>query len=289
MARIVQGDGLECPPARANPRANGRDLAGIRIADMGLRWFSRRIQDMKSTLARLTLGFGLLVCALPALAQDSYPYSHQGRPTYDDASEIRLWVGGFIPDLSSGFWRNERDNFTGVRSRDLEDTNFGADFILRLNPYWGLMFGGSYYTGSTTGAYRNFSDDTNSAIRHDTTLDIGSFTVGAVVHFAPGSIVNPYLGAGAGIYDYRLHENGDFIDFSQTTLPIFRSFDTASGTTFGGYALAGLDFRVAHSVSLFVEGRYTMASKDLSGDFSGLGKIDLSGASVNGGVSFHLR
>jgi opacity protein-like surface antigen len=244
---------------------------------------------MKANIGRLILGLaGLLAVSAPAWAQDP-SWGRRYRHDYDSASEFRLWLGGFRPDESSDYWRGVRQDFTGSRQQDLENPIFGADFILRLDRYWAIIFSGSYYEGSTTQAYRNFVDNSNNAILHDQTLDVGSFTVGALVHFAPGYRVNPYLGAGVGVYTYRLREEGDFIDFSQAGKPIFRAALDSNGTTFGGYVMAGIDIRVAHSISLFAEGRYSKASKDLTGDFANFGKLDLSGGQIEGGVSFHLR
>ena len=68
-----------------------------------------------------------------------------------------------------------------------------------------LIFSGSYYQGSTTNSYRDFEDNFNDRIRHDTDLGIGSATVGVVFHLLPrGASIQPYVGGGGGAYVWRL-------------------------------------------------------------------------------------
>jgi opacity protein-like surface antigen len=269
---------------------------------------------MKSTHTRLMMGLtAMLVAAAPVLAQGGQNDQNvrQGaadapsardaalkdslvrewvrvRPThYDRRNELRLWLGGFRPDASGAYFNEVRRDFT-FNSSDLQDVIFGADYMLHITPYVGVIFSGSYYQGSGTQAYRNFTDNTGGSITHDTSLDVSSFTAGVVFHLAPQYPVDPYIGGGGGIYAYRLRESGDFIDFTQTNLPVFTDTLESNGTAFGYFFLAGVDFRVSHTISLFAEGRFTRAYKDLSGDFAGAGRLDLSGKQIAGGISWHL-
>jgi opacity protein-like surface antigen len=226
---------------------------------------------------------GLLVLAAPAFAQ------RHGRRYYPEREgAFRIHLGAFQPDGDSEYWRDNEADFTGDIS-DFEDASFGLDYLLPLNDRVSLIFSGSIYEGQTTSAYRNFLDNFNDRIRHDTTLDIASGTVGLVLHLTgPGSTVQPYVGAGVGAYPWELEESGDFIDLGPPSHPIFTANLKSDGVAFGYYGLVGLEAPITRRVSIFAEGRWTQVEDDLSGDLEGLGKLDLSGREVAAGLSWSL-
>lgn len=225
----------------------------------------------------------LLLAALPALAQ----YKGQRYyPTREGA--FRIHLGDFLPQGDSEYWDDKEQKFTGSVD-DLENISFGADYLLPLNNHLSLMFSGSVYEGDTTNAYRDFEDNFGNRIRHDTTLDIVSGTIGLVVHLTgPDVAIQPYLGAGGGSYFWEIEESGDFIDEGRPSLPIFSADLRSNGVAFGYYGLAGLEAPITPRLSLFVEGRWTEVDDDLSDDFEGFGKIDLGGREIAAGLSWRL-
>lgn len=256
-------------------------------------------RTMRSFRVRLILGLAalLVAAAAPALAQPPYPpppppgpgpgpgyYSHGGS---DRFGEFRLWAGGFQPDAHGDYWDNKFRDFTGSRN-DLRDAIGGGDFIYHFDRFNAVMFSASFYSTTAGQSYRNFLDQDNNRIRHNTDLDIASGTV-AYVLFPAGTHtpVIPYLGAGVGIYGWRLRETGDFIDFANNN-QIFSARLESNGTAFGYFFLAGLEIPLTRHLALLVDGRYTKAHDTLSGDFDGFGRLDLSGGQITGGISFHL-
>jgi opacity protein-like surface antigen len=255
---------------------------------------------MKSARVRMMLGVaGLLAATAPAWAQPPYPpppppgpppgpspYYH--RTGYSDRfGEFRVWVGGFQPDAHGDYWSNVFRDFTGSRS-DFRDVIGGGDFIYHFDRYNAVMFSASFYSTSLTQSYRNFLDQNNNRIRHDTDFDIGSGSV-AYLLFPAGTHtpVIPYLGAGVGVYSWRLREFGDFIDFGNHNA-IFTSRLSDDGTAFGYFFVAGLEIPMSRHVALLIDGRYTKSHDTLSGDFEGFGRLDLSGGQIAGGIAFHL-
>jgi opacity protein-like surface antigen len=230
--------------------------------------------------------FGLLaVVALPASAQ----YRSHSYYDSDRDGEFRIRLGAFEPDGSSDYWDGIRHDFTNSSTRDFQAPNLGLDYILPLNGPLNLIFSGSVYQGSSSGSYRNFEDNFGNRIHHDTTLDIASLTAGLLVRLAPRRYpVQPYIGAGGGVYPWRLKESGDFIDFSTPNNAIFSADLKSDGTAFGFYGLLGLEVPVSRRVNLFVEGRFTHVNDNLNKDFEGAGRIDLSGSEVAAGVSWTL-
>ncbi len=248
---------------------------------------------MKSMRAHLISGLAALaLSAAPALAQPPQPPCcpdpYAAPPAHRDNNqfvEFRLWAGGFRPTLGGDYWDNNFRNFTGNKS-DFQDVIGGGDFIFHFDRINALMVSASFYSGSSTEAYRNFADQNNNPILHHTTLDISSGTA-AYTLFPAGThnAVIPYLGAGVGIYGWRLHEGGDFIDMNSN---IYSGGFGDSGTAFGYFFLAGLEVPVTRHLAILVDGRYTVAHANLGGDFNGFGRLDLSGGQVAGGVAFHL-
>jgi opacity protein-like surface antigen len=252
---------------------------------------------MRSTL-RILLGLAaLLLMAAPLLAQyppppPPYPppppppayYDHH--PS-DQFVEFRLWAGEFLPAFGGSYWNDNFRNFTASRS-DFQDVIGGGDFIFHFDRYSALMISASFYNGATNEAYRGFADQNNNPIFHRTSIDISSGTA-AYAFFPAGTHgpVIPYLGAGIGVYGWRLHENGDFIDFTNNN-QIFGARFAESGAAFGYFFLAGLEVPVTRHMAFLIDGRYTEAHANLGGDFNGFGRLDLSGGQVVGGLAFHL-
>ncbi len=245
---------------------------------------------MKSARVRFVLGLaGLVVAAAPVLAQ---PYPPPPPPPYhrgdvDRFAEFRVWAGGFQPDAHGDYWDNKFRDFTGSRN-DLRDVIGGGDFIFHIDRINAIMFSASYYSSTTTQAYRNFLDQNNNRIRHDTDYEIGAGTV-AYVLFPAGThtAVIPYLGAGVGVYGWRLREAGDFIDFGNHNT-IFSTENHDTGAAFGYFFVAGFEVPVTRHMALLIDGRYTKSHETLSGDFAGFGRLDLSGGQIVGGLAFHL-
>lgn len=243
---------------------------------------------MISQKTRVMIGLaGLLVLALPASAQ------RYGRRYYDNYGggdgEFRVHVGSFRPTGSSEYWSSIRNDFTGADQSDFENPSFGIDYLLPVNDRMSVIFSGSWYEGTATNSYRNYLDNFNDRIRHDTTLDIGSATVGLFFHLLPrGAAIQPYVAVGGGAYPWRLEERGDFIDLGNPNLPVFRARLSSSSTAFGYYGLVGLEAPITRRVSIFAEGRWTKVDDNLKDDFEGFGKLDLSGREIAAGLSWRL-
>jgi hypothetical protein len=240
---------------------------------------------MISKFLRSIVVLGLVAVAAPAWAQ---PYHYRTRPAYDSDSFFRLRLGTFRPQGGGDYWNEVERDFTGNIS-DFENPVFGVDYQHGLGNRLGLLFSGDYFQGDNTGSYRNFVDNFGNRIRHDTTLDIASFTVGLTYRFTErGAPIVPYVGVGGGLYSWRLQERGDFIDFSPNPPQVFTSRLTADGVTGGYYGLAGLDVPIGRHTSLFAEGRWTKVEDTLKGDFEGFGKLDLSGRQFAAGLSWRM-
>ena len=151
------------------------------------------------------------------------------------------------------------------------------------------MISADYFEGQQDQSYRDFEDNHGNRITHTSTLEVSPITAGLVVRLAPPqSPIVPYVGAGGGLYVWRYEESGDFIDFGGSTLPVFTDTLEEEGSVLGYYVLAGLEVPVSSNFSIIAEGRWDRADDELSGDFEGLGTLDLSGRRVMGGLAWRF-
>jgi hypothetical protein len=146
-----------------------------------------------------------------------------------------------------------------------------------------------YYRQTVPTVYRDFVDTDGSEIAQELRLQIMPVT--AHVRFMPfGSAgqVQPYVGAGFALLNYRYSETGAFFD--SNTLEVFRDSFSKRGTAPGGLLLGGVRFPIKGDVyGIGVEYRYTFGNGDTGGIENGFlaDKIDLSGGELN--FSFIVR
>lgn len=232
------------------------------------------------TLSRSVM-LGLLTILIGAPLAEA-----QGNWQPGDFGSLRFRLGVFEPDGSSEYWDETFDVFTGSPG-DLQDLSFGVDYLWRTSADAGLLFGTSFYGGSSTNAYRDYVDSAGFDIRHATSLDTWDLSAAYLVRLG-GSRVAPYLGVGGGLLYWNLEEAGDFIDFSSPDLEIFFARYRASGWTWEALGIAGVDIPVSFRWSFFAEGRYRVADDELGDDFAGFGTIDLSGWELAAGFSWNF-
>jgi opacity protein-like surface antigen len=226
--------------------------------------------------------------AAVSLAAPAWAASHHraGKGHWGEQQVFRLQLGSFTPDGSSSYWQEKTIDFTGDAD-DFEDLAFGMEYLRILSDHFGILGSFSYYEGSTDQSYLDFVDQSGAEIIHRTRLEISDLTVGVLVNITQrDKPVVPYVGAGGGLYFWRLRESGDFIDFNAFDAPIFTDTFENDGTVFGWYYLAGLEVPLSPNWSVFGEARWQEADDGLDGDFQGLGDLDLSGRRLSIGMGW---
>ncbi|HEV8628797.1 MAG TPA: hypothetical protein VGV61_00670 [Thermoanaerobaculia bacterium] len=231
----------------------------------------------------------LLAGAAPGAARDhGYRNGRYRSDRYTPDNSVRLRLGLFTPDGKSDYFRDAERDFTG-NAKDLEDIVGGLDWVHQFQGPLGFMLSADFFQGKNDQSYRNFTDNRGREIVHTTTLEITPVTAGLVFQLAPErSPVIPYVGAGGGVYAWKLRESGDFIDFTTPQREIFTDTNQDDGAALGYYVLAGLEVPIGSYFSFFAEGRWDRADDKLSKDLAGLGTVDLSGRRVTGGVAWHF-
>jgi hypothetical protein len=133
--------------------------------------------------------------------------------------------------------------------------------------------------------YLDLVDEQGREIEQKLGLRVAPMT--AVVRFLPfgnARTVQPYVGAGVGLFNFRYSEQGRFVD--PETLDIFEEAFTAKGTVPGGVVLGGLRVPLGGDIyGLTIEGRYQFATGETGGIEEGFldEKIDLGGFNLNFG------
>lgn len=237
--------------------------------------------------AARTLAALLLLAAASTAVFGGTPryYPRGGTYAARPAPELHLRMGLYSPSGDGGeFWQLEEPAFTGSVD-DFEDLIFGADFLLPLHAYYGVMFTAAWFDSSQTRIDRRFVDENGNDIPFVSDLEMVPLTAAFVAYLTPpGATVRPYAGAGAGLYWWEYAEGGEFVvDGSE----IVTTYYLDDGVEFGYFALLGLSFQLAPAWSLIVEGRWTEVELDVGGDFNPYGgDFDVGGWEATAGFSW---
>jgi hypothetical protein len=89
--------------------------------------------------------------------------------------------------------------------------------------------------------------------------------------------VEPYVGVGVGVFNWRWSESGEFVDTSDNS--IFRATYVADGTSVGPVILAGVRAPIGNAFDVGGEVQFQKATADIDQQETGLlgDKIDLGG------------
>jgi hypothetical protein len=228
-----------------------------------------------STLVAVVAGF---VAPSPSAAQQS----------------LNIYLGGFAPSSEDARSRNggrsddvlvNNLNFLSFNIRDFSNVTLGGEWLVGIGEHLDAGLGLGIYSKSVPSVYADLVNEDLTEIEQDLKLRIVPFT--ATFRYLPlgrNSAVQPYFGAGVGLFRWRYSESGEFVDFDST---IFRETYIGSGGAAGPVVLGGLRFPVG-AWDVGGEIRYQNAEGTLPTDqgFSA-DKIDLGG--FNYLVTFNVR
>jgi outer membrane protein W len=204
-----------------------------------------------------------------------------GTPAASAQQQVSIFVGGFSPRSvdarsSDDVLVNNLD-FLAFRVSDFSGPLFGGEYLTALGDNFDAGLGVGFYQRTVPTVYNDFVNANGTEIEQDLKLRVIPFT--ATVRWLPighHNGVEPYIGAGVGVFNYRYSESGQFL---ATDNSIFNGTFVGSGTATGPVILGGVRVPVG-SWGVGGELRYQSAKGDLpvDQDFSG-NKIDLGGFS----------
>lgn len=205
-------------------------------------------------------------------------------------SSLNLYVGGFVNKSEAS--RDRQDvlwndlEFLSFNTNDFNGPTAGAEYLVGLGEYFDGGLGVGVYSRTVPSVYADFVNANGSELEQDLKLRMAPFT--ATVRWLPlghSAGIEPYIGAGVAVINYRYSESGQFVDFTDNS--IFRDTFVGSGTATGPTILGGVRFPIGN-VAIGGEIRWQKALGDLPADqdFAG-SKIDLGG--VNYLATFKIR
>ena len=171
---------------------------------------------------------------------------------------------------------------------DFNGVTVGGEWLFGLTDYLEGGVGVNFHQRTVPSVYESVTHAGGAEIEQD--LKLRTVPMAATVRFLPlgrGASVEPYVGAGIAVINWRYSEVGEFVDFSDNS--IFRDQYVADGNAVGPVILAGVRAPMADVFTIGGEVRYLRAEGDTDAVNTGLlgNKIDLGGWS--GSVTFGIR
>jgi len=200
--------------------------------------------------------------------------------TYAQQQSFNLQLGGFVPHGEDArpvddVLRNNLD-FLVFDLNDFSTFNINGEWEFPLHDKISGSLGLGFNTSSEPSVYLDFVEDNHTEIEQELKLRIVPFTAAIrLIPFGQRNPVQPYVGAGVGVFMWRYAESGEFVDFSDGS--VFRDSFVGKGANAGPVIFGGINF-VGDVFGAGFDIRYQSAEGDLPADqgFSG-SKIDLGG------------
>jgi hypothetical protein len=216
----------------------------------------------------LVIGASVVASAQPAFAQQTLNFSLG----YFTVRGEDARVDGDVLTANRSLLAFDLDEFDGA--------TVGGEWLVPLGEYFEAGAGVGFSRSTVHSVYQEFVDDDGSEIDQDLRLRIVpiAFTI-RVLPLGQSSAVQPYFGAGLGVFAWRYSESGEFVDFGTRPPTIFRDQFVGSGSETGPIALGGIRF-AGGSVSGGFEIRYQSADAELGSEFAVIAdepRIDLGG------------
>jgi opacity protein-like surface antigen len=171
--------------------------------------------------------------------------------------------------------------------KDFNNVTFGGEYLFGLSDYLEGGVGVGFYQKEVDSIYADVVRPNQTEIEQRLKLRVVPIT--ATVRFLPagrGGAVEPYVGAGIGVFSWRYSEVGEFVE---SNFDILDGAFRKSGTAAGPVILAGLRFPIGDALTAGGEVRWQKAEGKTGGIDEGfLGdKIDLTGTTAN--FTIHFR
>ncbi|MEQ1758870.1 MAG: hypothetical protein ABL986_11170 [Vicinamibacterales bacterium] len=193
---------------------------------------------------------------------------------------FNLTLGGFVPNgqdaRESGDVLTANHEYLVFDFKDFNNATVGGEWLVAAGPFVEFGAGLSFYRRTVPTVYRDYIASDRSEIEQSLKLRLVPVTFTArLVPTGQSSPIQPYVGAGVALVNWRYSEFGDFVDFGSPSLVVRPGTFVANGTEVAPVVLGGV--RLAGDVITFGgEVRYQKAAADLGNEFAGP-KLDLGG------------
>jgi hypothetical protein len=186
--------------------------------------------------------------------------------------------------------------FLTLEKGSFSGPSMGGEIAFPLTSRLDVTFSADYSAAVRESDDREYIDNNNLPITQTTSFRRAPLAANAIFSLVPrgrtiGKLawiptrVVPWVGAGGGAMWYSFRQEGDFVNYQ--TLDVFSAAVESSGWAPVVQALGGVDVTISPRLGFTADVRGTWARAELSRDFSGYDKIDLSG--VTGALGFTFR
>ena len=212
-------------------------------------------------------------------------------PAASAQQSLNLYVGGFVP---TGTTSRGAGNDVLVRDQDFlafrldrfRAPTVGGEWLIGLGDIFDAGLGVGFYQRTVPAVDAKFVNANGSEVVSNLKLRIVPFTATfRVLPFGHNAPIQPYVGAGVGVFAWRYSESGQFVD--PTDRSVFSGTFVGSGSATGPVVLGGVRAPIGPTAVGF-EARYQSAKGSLPAnqEFAG-SKIDLGG--MNYLFTFNIR
>src|SRR5215467_3718435 len=181
-----------------------------------------------------------------------------------------------------------------LRRRDFSSPTVAGDVAFRVLSKTDFVISTGYSGMSKRSEFRGFIDNNDLPIEQNTqfmrvplTVSVKQYLTSrgrSIGHLAwVPSRAAVYVGAGGGATWYRFRQDGDFIDFADSS--VFSAVLQSDGWSPEAHVLAGVEWNLGARFAAVTEARYERSHATLGADFSNFGPIDLSGFSTTAGIA----
>jgi outer membrane protein W len=214
-----------------------------------------------------------------------------GAPSASAQQSVNLFIGGFTPRsldargtddvlFQNGTFLSTFNQSNGIDIGKFNGATIGGEYLVGLGRNLEAGLGVGFYQRSVPTSYTGFVNTDGTEIAQTLKLRIVPFS--ATVRFLPigeRDRIQPYIGAGVGVFVWRYSETGQFCDncSSGTGGNVFTGTFSGSGSEVGPLVLAGVRLPMG-PVGVGGEIRWQKAKATLPTDQGFAGpNIDLGG------------
>jgi hypothetical protein len=211
-------------------------------------------------------------------------------------ARVALRGGYAIASAGSDLFDFTTEQLT-LSKHDFSGLSLGANVGFGVSDRLDLTLDAGFSRAAKRSEFRDLVDNNRLPIEQTTTFERIPLTANLKYYLSPPgqsigtaawipAKLTPWVGVGAGAMRYRFKQDGDFVDYK--TNNVYSSVYESAEWTPMAQGMAGVDFSLTPMIALTTEARYLYAKGNLSRDFGGFDKIDLSGVSASVGISFRL-
>lgn len=170
--------------------------------------------------------------------------------------------------------------FLTFETSDFNNGTFGGDVLFGAGRFVEAGVGVGFYQRTVPTVYRDFVDAGGFEVEQDLKLRMVPVNFTArVFPIGRDAGVQPYVGGGVALVNWRYSESGEFIDFNNRG-EVFRDRFVDNGNTIAPVAVAGVRFGGMDGLGVGGEFRYQGGKADLDSSLGFAGdELDLGGYS----------